>query len=121
MKLYVDDIRNAPNDSWTVCRTVSEAIRVLEAFHFDEVSLDHDISHQVQFGKTSRPFPCPEDFASVALYLAAKYKDKPKEERPRITLHTANPVGAYKMREILSGFDVTEVLSAAANRLEMEV
>lgn len=119
MKLFIDDIRNAPDDKWTVARTVSEAIRALHHFEFKEISLDHDISHQVTIGDLSRPYPCPEDFATVAMYIAQKYKGNP--EKPVITLHTANPLGALKMSEILAGFKIIEKRSEAANRLEMEL
>lgn len=49
MKLYVDDIRNAPDETWTVARSVDSAISFISQFgaEIDEISLDHDISHQV--------------------------------------------------------------------------
>ena len=51
MKLWVDDIRNAPDETWTVARTINAAINALKMFEFEEISLDHDISHQVGMGK----------------------------------------------------------------------
>lgn len=133
MKLWVDDIRNAPDESWAVARTVTSAIRAIAQFDCTEISLDHDISHQVAVGALSRPFPCEETFEAVAHYIAAKYwHDKPISKElsvarlnlyPKITLHTSNPVGAEKMKSILKdvGIDCTIKLTGAANRLEMEV
>lgn len=46
MKLFVDDMRNAPDDSWVVARKVEQAIRLLAVQNFDEVSLDHDIENR---------------------------------------------------------------------------
>lgn len=106
MKLYVDDTREAPDETWIVARSVSEAIRVLNAFHFDHVSLDHDISHQVKFGVGQYPMTCPEDFATVALFLALKYKGV--EKKPIVTIHTGNPVGAHLMGNILGGFKIID-------------
>jgi hypothetical protein len=47
--------RNAPDESWTVARTITAAISAIATFHFDVISLDHDISHQVVMGGLSRP------------------------------------------------------------------
>lgn len=83
MKLFIDDIRNAPDDKWSVARTVSEAIRFIAFFgkEIEEISLDHDISHQVGMGKLSRPYPCEETFAAVAYYIREYYKG---EKHPRL-------------------------------------
>lgn len=123
MKLYVDDIRNAPDDSWNVARTATAAIRTIAQFDCTEISLDHDISHQVVVGKLSRPYPCEETFEAVAWFIAAKYADCPMKKLPKITLHTSNPVGADKMHSILgnSGIPSEIRLTGAVNRLETEV
>lgn len=42
-KLWVDDERNAPTDSWRVCRSSSEAIVELMGSTWSEISLDHDL------------------------------------------------------------------------------
>lgn len=124
MKLWVDDIRNAPNESWTVARNVTSAIGFIYIFRegIDEISLDHDISQQVTVGETSRPYPSPETFRSVAHYVAAVYSGA--EKKPKITIHSANPVGSKFMQELLEehGFsDITYAPMGAANRLETEV
>jgi len=76
MKLFVDDIRNAPDESWTVARTINAAISFLETFEPEVISLDHDISHQVSVGSLSRPYPCDETFTAVAYYIKAKNADR---------------------------------------------
>jgi len=123
MKLWVDDIRNAPDDTWHVARTATEAIRALARYHFDVISLDHDISHQVTVGALGRPYPCEETFASVAYYIAAKYVDKPASIVPKIVLHTSNTVAGDEMARMLAehGIDSQKKYMGAANRLEMEV
>ena len=62
MKLFVDDIRKLPDESWSLARTVSEAIRAINMFDFEVISLDHDIEGS------------KETFDTVALFLAEKYK-----------------------------------------------
>lgn len=121
MKLWIDDIRNAPDDTWIVARTVGAAVRAIARFGSDlkEISLDHDISHQVTIGALGRPYPCEETFQTVAYYMAAVYDSK---FYPKVTIHTSNPVGAVEMKNILEGAGIpsTIKLTGAANRLEME-
>jgi hypothetical protein len=57
-KLYIDDLRNSPDDSWIVVRTLTGAIRVLATMDVDVISLDHDISHYVSVDGNARPFAC---------------------------------------------------------------
>ncbi len=103
IKLYIDDIRYEP-EGWTLARNISEAIKVIEMFNPSEISLDHDISHDVKVDKVSRPFPCDECFCAVARYMVQYYWN-PSRENPIITFHTANPNGADKLKSILKDFD----------------
>ncbi len=92
-KLFIYDIRKLPDDSWQLARTVSEAIRAINMFDFDVISLDHDIEGS------------QETFDTVALFIALKYKNDGKE-MIKIILHTANPAGAERMKNILDGFHI---------------
>lgn len=102
MKLFVDDIRNAPDDSWHTVRTVTEAIRAIAKYYNEitEISLDHDISH-AHYGD----YPCKETFAAVAYFIGEKYIKMGKQP-PKIVLHTANPTGAKNMEAILSDYGI---------------
>ena len=108
MKLFVDDIREAPDESWTLVRTISEAVRLISMFSdtMTEISLDHDISHEVRIDGQYRPFPSPETFQPVAYFIGELYKGYRHENKPKITLHTANPVGASNMYDILSYYEI---------------
>lgn len=135
MKLWVDDIRNAPDESWNVARTVTAAVRAIARFEFEEISLDHDISHQIHMDELSRPFPCLETFMPVVYFIAEKYwQDRAMPENmgvrvmsthlaPKITLHTSNVVAADEMELVLkeSGIPCVRKHMGLANRLEMEV
>jgi hypothetical protein len=118
MKLFVDDIRPAP-EGWQQARTVTEAIRFLEMFgsEVDEISLDHDISYAVEVAGTQRPFPSPENFTAVARYIKV-YDNVPM---PKVTIHSANPVGAEELRKILIYLNPTVAPASRVNRLESEV
>ncbi len=121
MKLWVDDIRNAPDTSWTVARTVTSAINALARWPMDEISLDHDISHQIVMGNLSRPYRCEECFCSVARFIVQK--EDGVFGQPKIVIHSANPEGASDIASILGAsalkYEVRPM--GAANRLEMEV
>jgi hypothetical protein len=122
MKLFVDDIRDALDEHWTLVRTISEAIRCIARFgaEITEISLDHDISHEVRVNGEYRPFPSPETFAAVAYFIGAYYdrsfyRQNP-QKIPKITAHTANPVGAETIAAILSQYEIgckIEMRSAA--------
>lgn len=106
MKLFIDDIRKAPDESWHVARTVTEAIRVIYYYGHEltEISLDHDIAHFENLDETDvdqRVSACKETFAAVAYYIAERWKDK-GSTAPKIVLHSANPVGVENMELILS-------------------
>ncbi len=109
MKLFVDDIRNAPDKTWHVARTVTEAIRAIARYDFEIISLDHDISHyeNLDWNDTDQnTLECKETFAAVAYYIAEKYNQKilrdiVKKIPPKIILHTANSVGGDEMYALL--------------------
>lgn len=121
MKLFIDDIRTPPDDTWHICRDVSSAIRALDMFYNEvvEINLDHDISHQVVVNGMSRPYPCSETFEAVARYIA-KIKFADNLWGPKIHIHTSNYVGAKNMRDILekAGLEVDAKVVGGANRLE---
>ena len=136
MKLYVDDIRDIPDESWMLSRTITDAINAIDVFNFKVISLDHDISHSVIMEGSSRSFPCEETFLPVAMYIHEKYEsrligkevsakitctssDCPERQGeecqegriPKIIIHTSNPAGALRLKRALNnrydkGFDI---------------
>ena len=128
MKLWVDDIRPAP-EGWTRARSVTEAIRILATMAVEEVSLDHDISMKVMVGDEEagfsepRPFRSNETFEPVAWFIRELARERPSGWYPEmVTLHTANSNGADKMKAILADtvIDVRIRLSRPCNRFEFE-
>lgn len=137
MKIWIDDIRNAPDESWMVCRTVTSAVNAMHQFSTEitEISFDHDISHQVTVGESSRPLPCNETFRPAAHYLGLLYKEHESrcavhgngggdhDWNPIITVHSANPVGGREIYNILNEYGLESMIDALAqvNRLEMTI
>jgi hypothetical protein len=95
MKLWVDDIRPAP-EGYILCRSTNEALRLIVA-NIDKIktiNLDHDMGDT--FGG---------DAINILTELERKsYRDENfKQEVDKITfkLHSMNPVGVENMRAII--------------------
>ena len=52
MKIFLDDIRNPPNDSWVIIRSTEELITFYQENHkdIDILSLDHDLGDGLKTG-----------------------------------------------------------------------
>ena len=88
MKLWLDDLRNAP-DGWRRSYCVADAIRVLlrgGAYHFDEVSLDNDLGAGEPEGYVVAEF----------IAFAARYELLP---RMKLAAHTQNEVAKKRMEQ----------------------
>jgi hypothetical protein len=118
----VDDLRRAPDDTWTVARTNTEAIRLLAGGYVDEVvSIDHDIcvpfSGELSAGVRRRLEIGKETFKPVAFYLSVM----PETLRPAIIrFHTANPVGAEQMMGILKAAGIDSTYEPASCNVDVE-
>lgn len=116
MKLFVDDIRDAPK-GWTLARTISESLELIRRYGGDltHVSLDHDISIPVVVGEVQRPYPSPDTFKVVAYYLqeVMTRTDGNVSEDIILTTHSANPLGRKAIVDIFEdiGKKCTEVPS----------
>lgn len=106
MKLWHDDIRRPPDDTWLWVRTNHDAKALLQTGEFDEVSLDHDLGlHELD--------PDTPD----AIYLVGHGEETGLDlvdwmiERccvpDKVTVHSMNPVGADRMCRMLNarGYD----------------
>jgi hypothetical protein len=51
IRLWLDDIRVPPDDSWTWVQTVEDAIALMETGRVEEASLDHDLGDEVPEGR----------------------------------------------------------------------
>lgn len=90
MKLWIDDIRKAPN-GWVWVKTSTEAIKMLLSHPIEEISFDHDLGG--------------EDTAyRVAVLIETKaYEGK----LPKMIwhVHSANPVGEKNIRMAMQNAD----------------
>lgn len=98
MKLWIDDMRDAPDESWTLVRKVLPAIRLIAMHMPEEISLDHDIENR----------PDDETFLPIAYFIGALHGqiDFPNDWKVKVTIHSINPVGAKEMQQVLRDFGV---------------
>jgi hypothetical protein len=85
-RLWLDDVRTPPDDSWTWVKTVADATALMEAGQVAEASLDHDLGE----GVDGRGLP----EGRTLVYWMAEHQCWPTEA---ITVHSANPVGVDYM------------------------
>lgn len=94
MKIYLDDIRDAPK-GWTRAYTVEETINYLRQGHVEELSLDHDLG-----------FTDPKHSGYDVLVWLEKQlhlSEVGKSFVPKVIfIHTQNPVGRKRMEQALT-------------------
>ena len=87
MKIYLDDIRDAPNEEWITVRTVSSLIALLctQEGHIEVLSLDHDLGEGEKTGY------------DVLKWIEAQVFLHGYEPPKNILIHTSNPAGRKNM------------------------
>jgi hypothetical protein len=93
-KLYIDDIRDAPDSSWIVARTYDEAIKLLDTELFDIVSFDHDLGDN----------NVPERTGYTILMKVVQDKVDGKPVPKEFHVHSANPVGVERMLGVIERY-----------------
>lgn len=121
-RLFIDDIRKPPDDSWTVARTVSAAIKAIAMFDFDVISLDHDISHYENVDESDTDqnvYACLETFQPVAYFIGVlALSDLRNKWDPKVIIHSSNIEGGLTMQVILQTYGINpELKPMGANKI----
>ena len=88
MKLWIDDVRPAP-EGYVWVKTTLDAIDIIDRYYpvLDEINIDHDAGDLASYGG---------DYIRVLDFLESNhYDDVP------IHIHSMNPVGVQNMRRII--------------------
>ena len=94
-KLWVDDIREVPDNTWSVARTPWDALVMLSTNKYSIVSLDHDLNGFVGNKELTGK--------DILLWIIQRSIDG--EFIPElIRVHTANPVGRDDMISLLKRY-----------------
>jgi hypothetical protein len=112
MKLWVDDERPAP-EGWVWAKTIEEAKTMLATGQVREASLDHDMGlrvvgkRKVQLpdGTTEEQDVTIEENGTHLLDWIINTNHWPTT-KPKV--HSMNPVGAQRMRQMIERFFPTE-------------
>lgn len=99
-RMYVDDLRNPPDRSWVVCRSVAAAQEYIEVYGYPYfISFDHDLGMKTS-GVTPGGIVLAAEEEAPTGYDLTKWLcecdlDSPWMRRLnfRYQVHSANPVG----------------------------
>src|SRR5687768_10782843 len=83
MKLWLDDVRQPPDDTWTWAKCVGDAIELMQTGLVVEAALDHDLLLE----------PDTRD----GIVLCEWMRDNDVWPRDAITVHTVNNFGSTAM------------------------
>lgn len=92
MKLFIDDLRNAPDSTWVVARTSDDAIAIIAEGIPEHISFDHDL------GGDDTAI-CVVNFIIEAV-LDGLFRFP---ENFTFNVHSANPVGAANITGKMNG------------------
>jgi len=90
-RLFIDDERTPPDDTWVVCRSTQQALDCVKARGMPVfISFDHDLGG--------------DDTAMVFLRQLVDTVWDEKSSPPAYAVHSANPVGAANIRSFMESW-----------------
>lgn len=109
-KLYIDDLRNPPDRSWVVVRSVAAAKEYIQTYGYPHfISFDHDLGMKGKIlpnglwvgEETEQP-----DGYDFAKWLCAMDMDEPWMSRLKFSyqVHSANPIGSANIIGYLNNY-----------------
>jgi hypothetical protein len=101
MKIWHDDIRLPPDDSWSWARTNSIALTLLRENEVDEISLDHDLGLEYEDPHAREAYLRRGRSLTTGLDLVRVMCEEDLIP-PKVTIHSWNPTGARYMAEDLA-------------------
>lgn len=84
-KVYLDDIRPAPDNTWVLVVNYKQAIKELEKLTVETISLDHDLGWVDETGY------------DVLKWIEERTFTDPEYTPPNILIHTSNPSAEERM------------------------
>lgn len=96
LKLYLDDVRQPP-DGWLVFRPADLPIFMHLARHADFISFDHDLGLDPDGKEYLSGYDVLTKLEKMALEKSIWSAGAPK-----MYVHSANPVGAERMRQVIN-------------------
>lgn len=106
MKLFLDDNREPPDDTWLVVRTADEAITAIKATapcDFEAMMFDHDLGHCGNCEGCEGwkdPCGCRCHLTGYVVVVWMETEDRWPLRKP--TCHSRNPVGKSKIEAAIN-------------------
>lgn len=94
-RLWLDDVRSPPDESWHWVKTAAEAIATLDARWYAEISLDHDLGEQ----------ECGTGYAVAAWIEEQAVMGNWWKVPGVIQCHSANPVGIANIQAAIDSIN----------------
>ena len=88
--VFFDDVRDAPDDTWEVCRDIEKLKDMLICGYIDNLSLDHDIGCFNCNGREITGY-------DVLCWI----EQSGHVPHGKILIHSANPVGRMRMLQVI--------------------
>ena len=104
MRLWLDDLRTPPDDTWTWVKTIEEAIPLLRAGEVEEASLDNDLGEHIPEGR------------KLVLWMA-EHDTWPTRA---IRVHSANPVSVEYMEGVIERYGPFERVGRTQRFVRLE-
>ena len=100
-KLWLDDVRPAPDSTWICVKRAPEAFELLKSGTIEEASLDHDLGYKVKPDMIQGPYDFNEPTGTD---LAAWMIESGAFPSRKLTVHSWNRPAGMKMFESLVGY-----------------
>lgn len=102
MKIFLDDVRDAPDETWRVCRTYLDFIRLIDSCvaygtRIDAISFDHDLGYTGSVGYKMNGYK--------AVCLVEFLIHTGKLEVGELYCHSANPSGRAKIEAAIRSIE----------------
>jgi hypothetical protein len=99
-RVWLDDVRPPPDDTWTWARTVEDVIALIDRGDVGDLSLDHEVGEGEREGR------------EVCLWMA----EHDTWPAATIAVHSANPVGVDYMCGVIERYGPLHRLGRARYR-----
>lgn len=94
-KLFIDDLRSPPDQSWAVARSSEQAIRAMQSFGCPRmISFDHDLGGDDTAMKVVH-WMVEKDLDCGGWFIPQNFD---------FLIHSANPVGVQNLFGLLNGY-----------------
>ncbi len=111
MKVFIDDVRNPPNDTWVLCRTYDDVEDLVIGPYLDaifsrnpvdqinEISFDHDLGSDRYSGKT-----IAQEMVNLSYFRVMSGETPLFAEDVIVRVHSMNPVGARNIADVFCDY-----------------